>query len=247
MRRERERRQITLDAIAATTKISMSHFEALERDDVSKWPTGIFRRAFIRAYADAIGLDPDEVVQAFQERFPDTGDEAAEFRVPKAVAVKRRPARPGDSAFRLSLADVPGPFSGGEILTSGRARLIAAGVDLSLLLAMSTACYLVLGHFLTSLGVCALLYYVGGIVLLGNSPGVCMVAPPINRVTEIDEPEIDEPEVEPEVVRKVAPRSLIDEPVLALDLDSATYRPAAGVQVTGHLRPTADVVQFPPR
>ena len=42
LRRERERRHITLTQIAASTKINASLFEALERDDVSRWPNGIF-------------------------------------------------------------------------------------------------------------------------------------------------------------------------------------------------------------
>src|SRR3954466_9948073 len=71
LRQERERRQISLKSIAENTKISRSLLEALERDDVSRWPTGIFRRSFVRAYAKAIGLDPDEVVREFGERFPD--------------------------------------------------------------------------------------------------------------------------------------------------------------------------------
>ena len=60
-----------LRAIAAETKISESLLEALERDDVSRWPSGIFRRAFVRAYAKAIHLNPDEVVREFLARYPD--------------------------------------------------------------------------------------------------------------------------------------------------------------------------------
>ncbi len=76
LRQERERRQITLKAIADDTKISRSLLEALERDDVSRWPTGIFRRAFVRSYAEAIGLNADEVVREFAERFPDPNEPA---------------------------------------------------------------------------------------------------------------------------------------------------------------------------
>jgi cytoskeletal protein RodZ len=71
LRQERERRQISLASIATNTKISQSLLEALERDDVSRWPSGIFRRSFIRSYAQAIGLDGDEIVREFAERFPD--------------------------------------------------------------------------------------------------------------------------------------------------------------------------------
>jgi hypothetical protein len=71
LRDQRLRQRIPLRAIAAETKISESLLEALERDDVSRWPGGIFRRAFIRAYAQAIRLNPDEVVREFLERYPD--------------------------------------------------------------------------------------------------------------------------------------------------------------------------------
>jgi transcriptional regulator with XRE-family HTH domain len=71
LRQRRERQQITLASIAEQTKISLSLLEALERDDVSHWPAGIFRRAFIRAYAQIIGLDPGAVVGEFLELHPD--------------------------------------------------------------------------------------------------------------------------------------------------------------------------------
>src|SRR4029453_8127814 len=70
-RRRREKQKIALATIAERTKIKQSLLDALERDDISHWPTGIFRRAFIRAYAHAIGLDPDVVVKEFFEVFPE--------------------------------------------------------------------------------------------------------------------------------------------------------------------------------
>jgi len=71
LRHRRERQQIALATIAEQTKIKLSLLEALERDDVSHWPSGIFRRAFIRAYAHAIGLEPDVVVRDFLAVHPD--------------------------------------------------------------------------------------------------------------------------------------------------------------------------------
>ena len=71
LRRRREEQGIDLIAIADQTKIKRSLLEALERDDVSAWPAGIFRRAYIRAYGHAIGLDPDLVVREFLEAHPD--------------------------------------------------------------------------------------------------------------------------------------------------------------------------------
>jgi len=96
LRRERERRQIALSSISENTKISASLFEGLERNDVSRWPSGIFRRAFIRSYATAIGLDADAVAKEFVERFPDPADAvpepfeaAAEVKAPTAQAPRR--------------------------------------------------------------------------------------------------------------------------------------------------------------
>jgi transcriptional regulator with XRE-family HTH domain len=75
LRQRREERQIALPTIAEQTKIKQSLLEGLERDDVSRWPGGIFRRAFLRAYAHAIGLDADVVVREFLELHPDPEEE----------------------------------------------------------------------------------------------------------------------------------------------------------------------------
>ena len=71
LRHERERRQIHLKSIAESTKISVPLLEGLERDAVSRWPSGIFRKCFIRSYAEAIGLDPEPVVREFITLYPD--------------------------------------------------------------------------------------------------------------------------------------------------------------------------------
>ena len=71
MKRVREERGIALRDIADITKISVSALEALERDDISRLPGGIFSRGFIRAYAEQIGVDPEVTVREFIARFPD--------------------------------------------------------------------------------------------------------------------------------------------------------------------------------
>jgi len=71
MRAHREARRLTLQGIAAETKIKQSLLHGLECDDLSAWPKGIFRRAFVKDYARAIGLDPETVVREFLECHPD--------------------------------------------------------------------------------------------------------------------------------------------------------------------------------
>jgi cytoskeletal protein RodZ len=66
LKRAREERQLSLREIAGETKISVSALEALERGDYSRLPGGIFGRAFVRAYALHVGLDPDAIVDEFQ-------------------------------------------------------------------------------------------------------------------------------------------------------------------------------------
>jgi cytoskeletal protein RodZ len=69
LRLARERRGVSLRQIAASTKIAVAALEALERNDISKLPGGIFTRAFVRSYAIEVGLDPEETVREFLERF----------------------------------------------------------------------------------------------------------------------------------------------------------------------------------
>jgi hypothetical protein len=70
LRRHRERRGVTVAEIAEQTKIKASLLEGLERDDVSQWPAGIFSRAYVRAYAVAIGFDADSAVREFVQLHP---------------------------------------------------------------------------------------------------------------------------------------------------------------------------------
>jgi cytoskeletal protein RodZ len=66
----RERKGVSLREIANATKISVRALEALERNDISHLPGGIFSRSFVRAYAVQAGLDPDETVNDFVRQFP---------------------------------------------------------------------------------------------------------------------------------------------------------------------------------
>jgi transcriptional regulator with XRE-family HTH domain len=88
LRQRREQQGIAIATIAEQTKIKLSLLEALERDDVSHWPSGIFRRAFIRSYAHTIGLDPDVIVREFLDCYPDAADVTADDS-PAPASVER--------------------------------------------------------------------------------------------------------------------------------------------------------------
>ena len=70
LRQARTRKGVSLREIALKTKISVSALEALERNDISRLPGGIFSRAFVRSYAIEVGLDPEQTVEDFIAQFP---------------------------------------------------------------------------------------------------------------------------------------------------------------------------------
>jgi cytoskeletal protein RodZ len=65
----REAKAMPLRDIATATKISVVALEALEKGDFARLPGGIFSRAFVRAYAEAVGLDPEGAVHEFLAEF----------------------------------------------------------------------------------------------------------------------------------------------------------------------------------
>jgi hypothetical protein len=115
LRQHREQKHVSLADIAEQTKIKASLLEGLERDDISQWPAGIFRRAYVRSYASAIGFDPDAAVREFLTRHPDRV-EMAEPAPPAPGglrglfgSLRRRPATPSPQPVLESAAVTPAP------------------------------------------------------------------------------------------------------------------------------------------
>ena len=97
LRQQREERGIPLSVIAGQTKIKLSLLEGLERDDLAHWPPGIFRRAYVRAYALAIGLSPDVTVTEFLTVYP----ERPEIVDPEVLAQESGASSNGGAPTRL--------------------------------------------------------------------------------------------------------------------------------------------------
>jgi cytoskeletal protein RodZ len=92
LRGHREARHLTLQQIAEITKISSHHFNSLERGDVRHWPGGMYRRAMVRAYAQAIGLNAEETVRQFLAVFSAEQDDPSVAAPSAAQPEVRRPA-----------------------------------------------------------------------------------------------------------------------------------------------------------
>jgi cytoskeletal protein RodZ len=91
LRGQREARHLTIQQVAETTKIASHHFSSLERGDIRRWPGGMYRRAMVRAYAQAIGLNVEETVRRFLAVFPPEQDEAPVPSPPAPQPEVRRP------------------------------------------------------------------------------------------------------------------------------------------------------------
>jgi cytoskeleton protein RodZ len=110
LRRTRESRGISLQQIAAATKLSPAALEAIERDDLGRLPGGIFTRTFVRSYAKELGVDPERTLQTFLAQFPDEQVErhASQPHVPAVVPGPRYDA--AEVVVALGILIVPLAF-----------------------------------------------------------------------------------------------------------------------------------------
>ena len=181
LRRERERRKIALSSIAENTKISVSLFDDLERDDASRWPSGIFRKSFIRAYAQAVGLDPEETAREFLERFPDpNGPDLASLTAPGAPAQAAAPARP--VAVPPPAAPLPPTPPPQRPLTLTE-RATSLAWDAGMIITFALLLYAVFGSLWMPLAVVMAIYYGGGILVFGSTPGAALHRPSMPALT----------------------------------------------------------------
>lgn len=177
LRLERERRGISLDTIAAVTRVGTDLWEGLERNDFTDWPSGIFARAFVRDYARAVGLDAEEIVDEFCRHFP-IGDRRA------ARLLKGHGRIVGQPDVVVHDPGLLPP--GGDRRASGRRRAdearawrirlaprgVAAGLDaIAVLLLAALGPYLVGTPFWSTTGVIALVYFSASTLSSHGTPG----------------------------------------------------------------------------
>jgi len=68
-RKSRESLHLSIEKIAAETRINPRFLEAIENERFDLLPGGIFNRGFIRSYAVRLGLDPEEAIQGYEKLF----------------------------------------------------------------------------------------------------------------------------------------------------------------------------------
>jgi cytoskeleton protein RodZ len=109
LRAARERKGVSLRQIADRTKIAVAVLEALERNDISRLPGGIFSRAFVRSYAQEVGLDPETTIQDFIGQFPQDSVTAGHPRAGQSEDVElfESDRRMASSALWILLVSIP--------------------------------------------------------------------------------------------------------------------------------------------
>jgi transcriptional regulator with XRE-family HTH domain len=175
LRRIRVQRGISLDRLSEATKVSPDFWVGLERNDFSRWPSGIYARAYVRAYALEIGVDPEATVNEFCRWFPQ-GDRRAARVVKEQAAIvghelqwkddlapgmRDRRAQPADA-----IQDTPAAFI-------RMRRVTAAAADVATILVLSTVLksLIPIGWLAVLAGV-AVVYHTGALVAIGSSPAV---------------------------------------------------------------------------
>lgn len=71
LRRTRIHHGLSLEALANETKVPVALWKGLEDSNLAGWPRGIYARAYVREYAQFVGVDPDETVNEFCRLFPE--------------------------------------------------------------------------------------------------------------------------------------------------------------------------------
>lgn len=66
LKKERENRKLSLDQLAASTRIQKKFLLALEEGRFDALPAGVFVVGFIRSYAAALGLDSDPLIAEYE-------------------------------------------------------------------------------------------------------------------------------------------------------------------------------------
>ncbi len=120
-------RGVSLEEISSATKIALRFLDAIEREDFSKLPGGIFSRSFIRSYARYLGLDEERAVAEFQlAARPQT-----DFDLHRMAAGNATAARPGSRTPLIGTAVAIVLLVGGYLLFRYAARTAEAPVTAS--------------------------------------------------------------------------------------------------------------------
>ena len=108
LKRRREERDISLNEISESTKIGIRFLKAIDSDNYSILPGGIFTRSFIRTYAKQVGMNEDEAMGLYNEQLspvkPETNNLSEMAQQIDTSATKKATRQEKKQAARQSLS-----------------------------------------------------------------------------------------------------------------------------------------------
>ena len=157
--RARLRRGLSLTEVGARTRLSPKVLRVLDEGRFGELPGGLYARGYVRAYASAVDLDPDQTVDELSPRLP-----LAEDPIPRMLAI----ARTDDPHWLITLENarasaeawVDSRIPRLRALMPARDALKAIGIDVSVLVVLQ-AVLMVLTAWMCGVGVQSLLTSAG--------------------------------------------------------------------------------------
>ena len=178
LRRARVRRGISLEEISARTNVSVDLWEAMERNDFSRWPTGVAARAYIRDYATIVGVDRTEVVDEFCRIAPQGDRRASRLLRGAAYVLGHELVWEDDLPPHVTEGDRRAPAApantrdAGQWIQTNLRRLVALA-DLVVVIAAAAGIFAVIRRdWWATLAIAAVVYHSVSLALIGCSPVV---------------------------------------------------------------------------
>jgi cytoskeletal protein RodZ len=106
-RQVRETKGLTVDEVAAKTRIRSDFVKALEDGNFAKLPDQVFARGFVRSYARSLGLDEEDAIHRFVQSagaFYEKQDERERLKVRQVEEERKRQANRKAVAVAIGIA-----------------------------------------------------------------------------------------------------------------------------------------------
>lgn len=89
LKNERLKKGISLDELQEITKIRTKYLKAIEDGDLNVIPALVYAKGFVKSYAEALGLDGDELLQKYGYLFQENDDNEIAITAQKGETSKK--------------------------------------------------------------------------------------------------------------------------------------------------------------
>lgn len=96
LRKQREAKRMSIEEVSRATRVPVSSVERIEADQFDELPGEVFVRGFLKSYAQAVGLAPDEVLARY------TASRRVAWVTPLPLAAPGKPAPGGRFGFAIA-------------------------------------------------------------------------------------------------------------------------------------------------